>query len=360
MNPFPSLRWLVRDTFRQALASGVFWLMLAVTLLCVLGCLTVTVRTGADVGGEGPAVPLADGDRLETARSAADLVAAAAGGRLGSWPPRAVYSPGYRRAHEALCPERERPWSRVELAFGALRLDVAGDTAQAVRTLQLHLAGWVADAAGLLLALLWTAGLLPVFLEPGAVTVLLAKPVPRWALLAGKFLGVLALVAGQALTFLAGTWLALGLRTGMWGAGYFLCLPLLLLHFAVFFSFSAMLAVATRSTTACVFGSVLFWLLCWAMNFGRHAVRSLAALEGLPQGVGRAVEVGYWVLPKPLDFHVLLYQTLQADDLFARVVDVRLLAAHGAWSPGLSLLSSALCAAILLGVTAYDFLTAEY
>ena len=41
------------------------------------------------------------------------------------------------------------------------------------------LAGVVADTAGVLLALLWTAGFLPTFLEPAAVTVLLAKPAPR-------------------------------------------------------------------------------------------------------------------------------------------------------------------------------------
>ena len=83
---------------------------------------------------------------------------------------------------------------------------------------------------------------------------LLAKPVPRWLLLAGKFVGVLAFVALQGSLFVGGTWLALGVRTGVWDAAYFLCVPLLLLHFAVFFSFSAMLAVATRSTVACVLG----------------------------------------------------------------------------------------------------------
>ena len=59
----------------------------------------------------------------------------------------------------------------------------------------------MADAVGLLLALLWTASFLPTFLEPAAVAVLLAKPVPRWQLLVGKFAGVLAFVAFQAARF---------------------------------------------------------------------------------------------------------------------------------------------------------------
>ena len=42
-----ALRWLVRDTFRQSLASGIFWLMLAIAVISILVCLSVSA-----VGGE--------------------------------------------------------------------------------------------------------------------------------------------------------------------------------------------------------------------------------------------------------------------------------------------------------------------
>jgi hypothetical protein len=128
----------------------------------------------------------------------------------------------------------------------------------------------------------------------------------------------------------------------------------------VFFGFSALLAVATRSTVACVFGTVLFWLMCWATNFGRHAVRSLAVLEGLPAGAGRALDLGYWLLPKPLDFHLILQDALQTGPALGGLLSTRTMAEQGLWSPGLSVLASVLCGAALLGVAAYDFLTAEY
>ena len=38
-------RWLVRDTFRQSHASGLFWLMLGVSGLCILFCLSVGVTS---------------------------------------------------------------------------------------------------------------------------------------------------------------------------------------------------------------------------------------------------------------------------------------------------------------------------
>jgi ABC-2 family transporter protein len=347
-----AIRWLVRDTFRQALATGIFWLMLAVTVLCVVACLSVRIVDGATLGGRGPTPPLSDHDRFDLTWVAGDLLTGTAARSRGTWQvPVVIRVPD---------PLEVRPWSRLELANGLVHFDVLGDRAQAVRALQVYLAGWVADAGGLLLALLWTAGLLPSFLEPASVTVLLAKPVPRWSLLVGKCLGVLAFVAFQALVFLTGTWLALGVRTGLWDGRYFVCLPLLLLHFSVFFSFSAMLAVATRNTVACVFGSVLFWLLCLAMNFGRHAVRSYPELNRMSAGAGWAVEAGYWLLPKPLDFHVILLDALHADASFGRLVNVQTLTDAGLWSPALSVSASLLSAAALLAVAAYDFLTAEY
>jgi hypothetical protein len=246
------------------------------------------------------------------------------------------------------------------LAFGAIESPVHDDLPQAVRGIEVHLVGWVADAVGLLLALLWTAGLLPGFLEPAQAPILLAKPTPRWALLAGKVGGVVAFIAVQDALFLGGTWLALGLRTGVWDTTYLLCLPLLLLHFVVFFRFSALLAVATRSTVACLFGSVLFWMLCWGMNLGRHAALLMPGAEAMSPFFLHTVEAGYWLLPKPLDFHVVLLGTLNTDHFFGRIVNTQALAARGAWAPMMSVVASALWAVVLLAMAVYDFLTADY
>jgi ABC-type transport system involved in multi-copper enzyme maturation permease subunit len=295
-----ALGWLIRDTFRQSFSAGIFWLMLALTLICVLLCLTVTVV------------------------------------------------------------EEPEDSARLELAFGTMHVSLAPSRAAAVRTLEGYLAGSIADGAGLVLALIWTAGFLPSFLDAGTTAVLLAKPIPRWSLLLGKCLGAIAFVFVQDILFLTGTWLALGLRTGIWDTTYLLCLPLLLVHFAVFFSFSAMLATATRSTVACVFGSILFWLLCWAMNFGRHAFVVLPELQAAGTSLGRTVELAYWILPKPLDGHLILLGTLQDDFLLSNFINTQALSERGAWQPAASLLASSLCAVVLLALAAYDFVTAEY
>ena len=41
-----TIAWLIRDTFRQAQASGIFWLMLGISILCIVLCLSVGIKGG--------------------------------------------------------------------------------------------------------------------------------------------------------------------------------------------------------------------------------------------------------------------------------------------------------------------------
>jgi hypothetical protein len=330
-NAIYAVRWLVRDTFRQARASGIVALMLAVSAVCIAVCLSAGIEGATDLGGESepreflsPAHPGA----ADPARAAAEGLPVAGG--------------------------------HLTLAFGAVRVPLGRDGRDAVRFLQLLLAGGVADGLGILLALVWTAGFLPAFLEPSAASVLLAKPLPRGALLAGKYLGVLGVVAVQAALFVGGTWLALGVRTGVWEAAYLWSVPLLLVHFAIFFSASVLLAVWTRSTVACVLGSVLFWALCWGMNYGRHLVVTQPDASLLPGAARALVEAGYWLLPKPADLSVLLFDALQAGSYLDRTGPLREAASRPDFHPELSLLSSLAFLAATLLVAARELVGTEY
>ena len=111
----------------------------------------------------------------------------------------------------------------------------------------LLLAEWVAGGGGTLLALIWTAGFVPDFLQPAQATVLLSKPISRWVLLTGKYLSVLVFAGFQVTVFIFGTYLACGLSTGFWVDSYLWGIPLLLLHFAAVYSFSVLLAVCTAA-----------------------------------------------------------------------------------------------------------------
>jgi ABC-type transport system involved in multi-copper enzyme maturation permease subunit len=324
-----TVSWLVRDTFGQSLASGIGWLLFGLSTICILVCLSVSVSGPQRLGpaGEKPDfLPRFDREAHDNQKLHQSGVAVADG--------------------------------TLRLAFGAVRVPVARDRAGAVHFLQLVLAAGVADTLGLLLTLVWTAGFLPGFLDPRAVAVLLVKPISRRTLLLGKYLGVLTFVLVQAVYFVAGTWLALAIRTGVWDTVYLRAIPLLLLHFAIFFSFSLLLAVCARSTVVCVFGSIAFWGICWAINFGRHAVTSLSDFTS--QGSFSAplvwlADICYWLFPKPVDLGRLVFDSLGAGSSFrwplAEGVGVSL------W---LSVLTSLGFTAYVLFAAARQFARADY
>jgi ABC-type transport system involved in multi-copper enzyme maturation permease subunit len=319
-------RWLVVDTFRQARASGILALMLAISALCILLCLSIGIRGETRLSGE--FIPRNDpraADPESAAKAGVDVVS-----------------------------------GEITFAFGAIRIPLARDAVDATRFVQSLLGVWVADAAGVLLVLIWTAGFLPTFLDPSSAAVMLAKPVPRWIMLVGKYLGVLTFVAFQAVVFVGGTWLALGVRTGVWDPSYFWCVPLLLLHFGIFFSFSALLAVSTRSTVACVFGSILFWMLCWGMNIGRHTALTVADVSASAGSFTFAFELGYWLLPKPADLSMVLMDSLRATEFFGPSVGFQGMREQGAFHPEWSILASVAFAVVMLGIAAYEFVTADY
>lgn len=309
------LRWLIYDTFRQAIHSYSFALALAVSGVCILFCLSLRIDQP---------VPLMEPHDIGIAEAR----------------------------------------GQISIGFGAFRMALFRDGPQAVHFLQALLAKWVAGTAGLLLALIWTAGLVPSFLEPGSSAVLMAKPNPRWLLLLGKYLGVVGFVAFHALVFVLGTWAAIGCRTGIWETGYLAAMPLLLAHFAVVFGFSLLLAVSTRSPAACVFGSILFWLLCYGLNYGRHLMVALPQLDANAATPAPAfqflVEAGYWLFPKPADFNLLLDNVLQAGKHFPGLAEFHLMQQAGEFHPRASVASSLGFAAALFLISARQLARTDY
>jgi ABC-type transport system involved in multi-copper enzyme maturation permease subunit len=327
---FASIKQLIWDTFRQAWASGIFGMMLAVTAICVVLCLSLSVSGDAALHGSDEQPLFLPHSTPENIRDAA--------------------------RQEGV----DTVTGQMTLAFGAISFPVARERGDSVRFLELLLSGGVAGSFGLLLALVWTAGFLPTFLEANAASVLLAKPVGRWRLLVGKYIGVLTFVGFQVVLFVVLTWLALGLRTNVWDMTYWWCIALLLLQFAALYSFSVLLAVTTRSTVACVFGSLLFWLLAWGINYGSVMTGGMEESQRLfPVALG-LTKAAYWISPKPIDAGLILYNALDAHQDFEKPVVFKLLESEQTFSPALPLLSSLAIAVVLLALSAYEFNTKDY
>lgn len=323
---FRAVAALARDVFRQSRSTKLYWLMLAASAICILVCLSVSIKGSATLKPAGSTELVGPDDKPISAP----------GTSLGE----------------------------LSLGFGLFRLNFFRDAPSEIHFIQVLLAKWVAGVIGTWLALIWTAGFLPEALRPGTVDLALVKPISRRLFLFGKYLGVMAFLTFQAGFFIFGTWLALGMRTGVWNRGYLLALPILLAHFAVVYSASVLLAVCTRNTVVCAMGSLLFWGICFGLNFGRH---SLAALEtaAKPNASGSRltrglVEVAYWSLPKPADLLIVMDRALDAEAHFKGFETLEKAGATTAFPPAWSIASSILFALVGFALSAREFALTDY
>jgi ABC-type transport system involved in multi-copper enzyme maturation permease subunit len=325
-----TIRWMIRDTFRQTVATKLFGVMLAITVVCTLFCLSISVRgSSANPNDNGAGGFLTDAQAKQVGE---DKVKKDGLPVLGG---------------------------EVSFGFGLMTVPISRHKDDSVRFVQLWLSAVLADTAGVLLALLWTAGFLPNFLEPHSATVLLAKPAPRWSILLGKYLGVVLFVGLQAILFIGCTWTALGLKTGIWNGTYWLAVPLLVLNFAVFYTISAYLAVVSRSTVVCIFGTLLFWLLCWTINF-THVKLAVSPLEGLSGLSHSLLDLAYWIFPKPLDFGGIFYESMRATGYAAPVPELDQYQQKGLFRAEWSILSSIAFALVTLWLAVYEFKQTDY
>lgn len=350
---------LLGDTYRQAHASAVLWIMLSVTVLGFLLCLSVSVK-----GFESKGSPEDHPEWLPanaTAQYTVQDVMLYLGGPGSAFT--ALGNTHVRDRHyrqEAQRTGVQNPEGMLYLGFGMIEVQRSRDAADAVRNLQVLLASTMAGIVGMVLAIIWTAGFLPTFLEPSAAAVLLVKPTPRWVLLIGKYLGVVLFFGVQVLIFVVLTWLALGWRTGVWEPEYLMTAPLMTLQFAIFYSFSVMLAVVTRNTVACAFGTLLFFVACIVMNTARHSLVIHAGEPGYLAHVPVVVEAGYWFLPKPVDLTIILASILDASNYFQQMFEFRTLNQKQAFQPMMSLLASCLFMVGSLWIGAAQFNEIDY
>lgn len=275
-----AIRWLIADTFRHSLWSGVFWLSAGVSAAAVVFCLSLGVAG----------------------------------------------------------------WATTE---------------SAARDALFWLGGFGANTLGILLAIVFTSGFIPAFVDPNSAMILLAKPMPRWQMLAGRVLGVLLFFALQATIFVAATWLAAGLSTGFWPIDYLQVLPVLLLNFAAFFAFAVLIAVITRNMVATVIATVIFFGVCAMMNIGRHllAAHDLEQFSALSRLFS---EFCYWLFPKPADMIAVLYNAIEPQPLASQLSEFARVQEKGAFHPGLSLAASLLFPALTLAIAGYELEKAEY
>jgi len=138
---------------------------------------------------------------------------------------------------------------------------------------------WLSWGA-IILGVLSTASILPEFLSSGSIELYLSKPMSRIALLFWRVLGSLLFVLLQSAAGVLLAYLLMGFKFGVWLHEALWAVPLLTLQFFYLYSVSALLAVITRSTLACVIGTMLFWLAVFVIQFSSNRLTQISGETG--------------------------------------------------------------------------------
>ncbi|MDX1961867.1 MAG: LpqB family beta-propeller domain-containing protein [Pirellulales bacterium] len=132
---------------------------------------------------------------------------------------------------------------------------------------------------GLFAGLIVTSALIPQTFEPGAVDLLLSKPIVRVGLYLTKFVGGCMFVLLNTLFLLGGLFVLVGLRHGVWMWTLPLCVPVFLFWFMVFYSVSALIGLWSRNAIVAVTITICLWGVCALLAFVKKSVIEGALLD---------------------------------------------------------------------------------
>jgi ABC-type transport system involved in multi-copper enzyme maturation permease subunit len=165
---------------------------------------------------------------------------------------------------------------------------------------------------GTLLAVFASAGLTPVLLEPGRISLLLSKPVSRPTLLLGRYLGNVLIIALNNTYLIVSIWLILGSKTGIWERRFLLAIPISVFMFAVLLCLVTLVGVVFESAALAVMFSVATMLISALLAQRDWAARLLSSEWSRQLWDGL-----YWIVPKVYDLGSAMKQII----LYDRQVD---------------------------------------
>jgi ABC-type transport system involved in multi-copper enzyme maturation permease subunit len=168
---------------------------------------------------------------------------------------------------------------------------------------------WVIGGFGagiaMLLASVVTSFYIPNMLRKGTIDLLLAKPIPRWLLLVYKYVGGLLFMFLNTIVVVVGIWLVLGMRSGLWGTGFLVMIPVLTFQFAIFYAVSTVTGVTTRSPIVCILAACFAWAVLFVVGWGYRVVDGLRELDILPKWVVTTADTAHFLLPRYKDLDAL-------------------------------------------------------
>lgn len=149
---------------------------------------------------------------------------------------------------------------------------------------------------GLFLAVFASAGLIPTIFEPGRIELLLSKPVRRYHILLGRYLGNVLVIGFNMLYLVLAVWIILGIKTDIWTHQFLYSTALTIFVFAILLTIVLFVAVLSES-------AVLATMVTFGVMIAGLIVAQKSTIERLltSEWSRNVVRVLYYTLPKVWD-----------------------------------------------------------
>ncbi len=164
-------------------------------------------------------------------------------------------------------------------------------------------------AGALFISIFSASSFIPNMLEKGNVDLVLSKPISRNEILLGKFLGGILVVLVNIAYLVAGLWVLIGFKFGIWDPGILLTILTITYAFAVLYSLIILIGVVSQSSVLAMIISYLIFFVFSPILAARDKITFLTENETL----GKVLNVLYYIVPQTNDLGNLTGQIASGD-----------------------------------------------
>ena len=145
------------------------------------------------------------------------------------------------------------------------------------------------------ISLIAVSSFIPSMVEKGNIDLLLSKPVSRFEILMGKFIGGIVLIFINLAYLIISIWLILSIKSGFWHFQFLYTIIWLTVSFAVIYSLVILLGLTTQSTILTAIISLFLVLIVTPLLGAREGIAEMFQSDVIKF----ILDFFYYILPKP-------------------------------------------------------------
>jgi len=187
---------------------------------------------------------------------------------------------------------------------------------------------------GIFLSVFATADLIPSMMTKGRLELYLARPISRPMLMMGKLAGATGVVAVNIIYAIAGIWLVLGIKTGVWNVSFLCSIVTIIFMFAVLYTVMMLTSILVRSTAMTVIVTYMVIVINLALAQKENFLPFISS-----NMFRQFIEIFYWIIPKYHETSIITKNVVAGN-------------AIESWTPAIN---SLLIALIVMNITVFIF-----